>query len=119
MRNMEAATVAKILVQEFISRFGVPKQEMCSLLGITKTRTTPYDQRAHGATYIIGDEVWLHCPAVPGGHCRKFHRPCMVGTIYHCKNHWEHRILSQSNQSPRKRLVVLYNSITQAILPTL
>ena len=57
MRNMEATTVANILVQEFISCFGVPKylhtdqgqnfeagliKEICSLLDIKKTRTSPY-----------------------------------------------------------------------------
>ena len=56
MRNMEATTVANILVREFISRFGVPKylhtdqgrnfetgliKEICSLLDIKKTRTSP------------------------------------------------------------------------------
>ena len=54
--NQEAITVAKVLVKEYICRFGVPLeihsdqgrnfesnvfQEMCSLLGIRKTRTTP------------------------------------------------------------------------------
>ncbi|VDI67235.1 Hypothetical predicted protein [Mytilus galloprovincialis] len=57
MPNMEAQTVAKIIVEEVVTRFGVPHyihsdqgrqyesklfQEMCRHLGITKTRTTPY-----------------------------------------------------------------------------
>ena len=238
MRNMEAATVGKILVQEFISRFGVPKhlhtdqgrnfesgliKEMCSLLGITKTRTTPYhpqsdgmierfnrtllnmlstavnkddkswdlqipmlmlayrtsaqettkaspfslmfgrsaqlpidlefnlptetynspsqyqkhlreqlqqayttvrhhslveqsrqkdvyDQHVHGTTYNVGDEVWLHCPAVPRGRCRKFHRPWQGPfTIVKIIGNTVYRI--QSNQSSRKRLVVHYNRL--------
>ena len=56
LANQEAITVAKVLVREFVSRVGVPLilhsdqgrnfesavfSEMCSLLGITKTRTTP------------------------------------------------------------------------------
>ena len=34
-----------------------------------------YDRSVHGPQYDIGDEVWLHCPAVPKGHCKKFRRP--------------------------------------------
>jgi transposase InsO family protein len=56
MPNMEARTVAKIIVEEFIARFGVPYsihsdqgrqfesllfQAMCNLLQIEKTHTTP------------------------------------------------------------------------------
>lgn len=57
MRNIETCTVAKLLVEEVISRFGIPRQihsdqdsqfesklfqEMCQLLSIDKTKTTPY-----------------------------------------------------------------------------
>ena len=63
MLNMEAATVAKLLVEELFTRFGVPDQihsnqgrqfesklfaEMCNLLHIDKTRTTPYHQQSDG-----------------------------------------------------------------------
>ncbi|CAG2213150.1 unnamed protein product [Mytilus edulis] len=59
MPNMEAKTVAKIIVEEVIVRFGVPHwiiqikagnlkdclfQEMGCILDIKKTRTTPYHQ---------------------------------------------------------------------------
>ena len=55
--DMEALSIAKVLVSEFICHFGVPDsihtdqgknfeakliQEICHLLGVTKTRTTPY-----------------------------------------------------------------------------
>ena len=54
---MEIKTIAKIIVEEVVARFGTPAvihsdegrqfesglfQEMCQLLGIEKTRTTPY-----------------------------------------------------------------------------
>ena len=54
--NQEATTVARVLVDEFVARFGIPRQihsdqgrnfeskvfqEMCEALGIDKTRTTP------------------------------------------------------------------------------
>ncbi|MCG8048998.1 MAG: DDE-type integrase/transposase/recombinase [Candidatus Thiodiazotropha endolucinida] len=63
MNNMEAATVAKLLVEQLFSRFGIPEQihsdqgrqfesklfyEMCELLQIDKTRTTPYHPQSDG-----------------------------------------------------------------------
>lgn len=61
--NMEAGTVAAKIVEEFICRFGVPTEihtdqgrqfesklfaEMCSMLSIKKTRTTPYHPQSDG-----------------------------------------------------------------------
>ena len=63
MPNMEASTVASILVEQVVSRFGIPYfihsdqgrqfesklfSEMCKLLQITKTRTTPYHPKSDG-----------------------------------------------------------------------
>ena len=63
MPNMEACTVAKLLVEEIFCRVGVPQivhsdqgrqfesnlfQEMCKLFGIEKTRTTPYHPQSDG-----------------------------------------------------------------------
>ena len=60
---MEAVTVANVVVREFISRFGAPKQlhtdqgwnfqsklfrEMCSILNIDKTRTMPLRFQSEG-----------------------------------------------------------------------
>ena len=61
--DQEAVTVATKLVEEFVSRFGVPRQlhsdqgrnfesavftQMCSLLSIDKTRTTALHPQYHG-----------------------------------------------------------------------
>ena len=61
--NQEAITVAKVLVEQFISRFVTPIElhsdqgrnfesrvvaKMCSLLGIKKTRTTPLHPQSDG-----------------------------------------------------------------------
>ncbi|KII65320.1 Transposon Ty3-G Gag-Pol polyprotein [Thelohanellus kitauei] len=61
--NMEAKTVANVLFKEFICRFGAPKtndtdqgknfdgnliKELCFLLRIKKTRTTPYRPQSDG-----------------------------------------------------------------------
>ena len=63
MPNMEATTVAEALVNGFFTKYGVPMflhsdqgtqfeaklfQEMCRLLGIKKTRTTPFRPQSDG-----------------------------------------------------------------------
>lgn len=61
--NQEATTVAEVLVKEYVCRYGVPMelhsdqgrnfesnifQEMCAMLGIHKTRTTPLHPQSDG-----------------------------------------------------------------------
>ena len=61
--DQKAQTVASKIVEEFVARFGVPLglhsdqgrdfesavfKEVCSLLGLRKTRTTPYHPRSDG-----------------------------------------------------------------------
>ena len=63
MPDVEARTIARYFVNEFICRFGVPEQlhtdqgrnfestlirEICKLLGIKKTRTIPYHPQSDG-----------------------------------------------------------------------
>ena len=87
MRNMEATTVANILVQEFISRFGVPKylhtdqgrnfesgliKEICSLLDINTLSAPAYwtscspgcclrvcSRRCHSNSFPFGENCCL------------------------------------------------------------
>ena len=61
--DQQAEAVAAKIVEEFVCRFGVPLelhsdqgrnfestvfQEMCKILGISKTRTTPYNPKSDG-----------------------------------------------------------------------
>jgi transposase InsO family protein len=63
LQNMEAETVARVIMEQVITRFGVPSiihsdhgrqyesklfSEMCQMLGIKKTRTTPYHPKSDG-----------------------------------------------------------------------
>ena len=63
LKNHTAQTVAEVIVQEFVGRFGVPRQihsdqgrefesllisHLCQLLHIKKTRTTPYNPKSDG-----------------------------------------------------------------------
>ena len=60
---MEASTVEKVFVNEFVARFCAPEtlhtdqggnfesalmKEVCQLLAVTKTRTTPYHPQSDG-----------------------------------------------------------------------
>lgn len=63
LADMEASSIAKVVVHEFICRFGVPDtihtdqgknfesgliKDICRLLGVKKTRTTPYHPESDG-----------------------------------------------------------------------
>ena len=61
--NQEAETIARVFVEEFVCRFGIPSElhtdqgrnfesnllkEVCKMLGITKTRTCPFHPKGDG-----------------------------------------------------------------------
>ncbi|KAK4309250.1 hypothetical protein Pmani_007956 [Petrolisthes manimaculis] len=78
--NHEAGTVAEVLVDQFFTRFGVPRElhsdqgrefesrvfhECCELLGIHKTRTTPLRPQSDGMVErfnrTLADELAKYC----------------------------------------------------------
>lgn len=81
--NQEAHTVAKKLVQEVVCRYGVPMeihsdqgrnfesglfQEMCSLLGMHKTRTTPAHPQSDGMVERFNQTLENHLAKVVDDH---------------------------------------------------
>ena len=94
MPNMEAITVARIFVNEFTCRFGVPEQlhtdqgrnfesallkEICKLLGITRTRTTPF---------TLSQTGWLRGSIAPFSTCWVRLSRMMNTTGTYISPHW-------------------------------
>eukprot|EP00731_Ephydatia_muelleri_P024551 Em0016g822a len=74
--NMEAKTIANMFVGHFVSRFGAPDvlhtdqgrnfesalfKEVCLLLGVHKTRTTPYHPQSDGIAAREDEQNWDLC----------------------------------------------------------
>lgn len=87
--NQEATTVADQLVNDWISRFGVPLelhtdqgrnfesnvfQEVCKLLGIRKTRTTPLHPQSDGMVERFNRTLLEHLRKVVGENQREWDR---------------------------------------------
>lgn len=81
--NQEATTVAEKLVNEVFCRFGVPLeihsdqgrnfesqvfQETCRILGINKTRTTPYHPQSDGMVERFNQTLEKHLAKVVDSH---------------------------------------------------
>ena len=103
--NMEAKTIANMFVGHFVSRFGAPDvlhtdqgrnfesalfKEVCLLLGVHKTRTTPYHPQSDGLVErraavgqpacqagLTGQSLGLTCQAGPLA-CQAGPRPLHV-----------------------------------------
>ena len=95
MPNMEAATVARIIVEQLIARLGVPYtihsdqgpqyesqlfSQMCKLLGIKKTRTTPYHPKSDGMVERFNKTLASMLRAYVGDHQRDWdtHLPYLM-----------------------------------------
>ena len=72
IKNQEAVTIARVLIDNFVVRFGVPKciltdqgknfestlfKEVCRILGIHKTRTTAYHPQTDGQVEKFNNTV--------------------------------------------------------------
>lgn len=83
--NQEAVTVAEKLVNEVFCRFGLPLeihadqgrnlesfvfQEVCRLMGIHKTRTTPYHPQSDGMVERFNQTLERHLAKVVASHQR-------------------------------------------------
>ncbi|UYV69434.1 K02A2.6-like, partial [Cordylochernes scorpioides] len=86
--NQEATTVAKVLMDNLICRFGVPLelhsdqgrnfevgmfQELCRLLGIRKTRTTPLHPQSDGMVERFNKTMEEHLSKVVEQHQRDWY----------------------------------------------
>ena len=40
-----------------------------------KRQKAIYDEKIHGKPFDLGDNVWLHSPAIPRGQSKKLYRP--------------------------------------------
>ena len=75
-----------------------------------KRQKEVYDRHLEGSPYQVGDSVWLHCPAIPRGRSRKFHRPWQGPfEVIKVISDVVYRIRRCS--SPRQRLVVHFNRL--------
>lgn len=104
MKDMEALTIARLLVNEVICRFGVPDsihadqgrnfesavlKEICQLLGIRKTRTTPYHLQFDGLVERFNRILlnMLGIVVMDDEHSWDLHLP-MKGNEYPCMLSW-------------------------------
>ena len=95
MKDMEAVTVAKFLVYDVICHFGVPDslhtdqgknfesapiKEICQLLGIQKTSTTPYHPQSDGLVerFHRTHLNMLSMAVVDNEHCWDLHLPTIL-----------------------------------------
>ena len=93
--NQEAVTVATVFVNEFISRFGTPRQlhtdqgrnfesalfkEVCAMLSIDKTRTTPFHPQSDGMVERLNRtiECMLSMYVAEDQKDWDLHLPCMM-----------------------------------------
>ena len=126
IKDMEAQTVGRILTNEFITRYRVPEilhtdqsgnfesiliKELCQILGITKTRTTPYHPQSDGMIERFNRTLlWVQFPATSRQQSCKLHCPCQ-GPFKVVKVINDVTFRVQRTNHPWKRLVVHFNRL--------
>lgn len=126
-RNQSAKTTAKILFDNFMLHYGVPARihsdqgrsfdckvihELCILLGVEKTRTTPYHPQGNGCTERFNRTLLNMLGTLPEDKRSKW--PDHISRIVHAYNCTKHESTGFSpfelmfGRNPRLPIDVLY-----------
>ena len=108
-RDEKATTVARVLWEKFIVNYGIPErlhsdqgrcfessviQELCSLLGVKKTRTTPYHPQGNGMTERFNRTLLSMLGTLQPS--QKVHWAVHVGALTHAYNSSRHESTGHS-----------------------
>ena len=137
--NMEAETVENIFVNEFVARHGPPEflhtdqgknfesnlmKEVCQLLGVSKTRTTPYHPQSDGMTERFNCTLLsLLSKAASDNEVDRDKKLPMVMLAYRTSVHESTKstpfsLMYKKDTPPQKNLVVHYNRLKPYRLST-
>ena len=86
MPSVEATVIARLLIDEIISRHGasrvllsdrgtnfLPKvvAEVCKIFQIQKVNTSSYYPKTDGLVFVVGQRVWVYTPRIRKGLSKK------------------------------------------------
>ena len=108
-RDQRASTVARVLLNEWFYRFGVPSrihsdqgrcfeghliQQLCSLYGVVKSRTTPYHPAGNGQCERFNRTLHNLLRTLPV--TRKRDWTCCLPQVVYCYNTTPHQVTGES-----------------------